>query len=250
MVLLASGVSGLALPQANARSVEFSDWTWLVRRSDGLEGPGPNRFMDNQRTVWLDLNSHLHLKVWVRDKRAYAAEVVLDRSLGYGTYIVESIGRIDDMDPQVVFGMFTYDDSPAYAHREIDIEYGRFGDPASTNAQFVVQPFDIEENRYRFEVRQQGDYLTHAFRWDENGIRFASFHGHIAEALVREGFSAVTERQVAALWDYPGDVPPPGNERFRINLWLYQSALPSRDHEVVLSSFAFVPAGAPVKTHN
>jgi hypothetical protein len=243
VVMLLAGISELAHPQSVERTVEFSGWTWVVRRSDGFEGPGPNRFLDNQRTVWLDDRNNLHLKVWVRNNRAYTAEVILGRPLGYGTYIVESIGRMDTMDPEVIFGMFTYDDDPAHAHREIDIEYGRFGDPSSPNAQFVVQPFENDENRFRYALRQEGDYLTHAFRWDESGIRFAAFHGHVADAIIRDGISSLADDQTIAAWDYPGEVPPPGNERFRINLWLYQSALPDGDHEVALASFAFVPAG-------
>lgn len=271
-LVLFSGIAGPALAQPGERSIDFAGWSWTVRRSNGLEGPGPNRFLDNQRTVWLDDQEHLHLKVWMRNNRAYTAEVVLDQSLGYGTYIVESIGRVDDMDPPVVFAIFTYDDSPLYDHREIDIEYGRFGDAAGPNAQFVVQPFENDENRHRYEMEQEGDHLTHVIQWEPDSVRFATIHGHVADIIVRDGYPAAaglssaegvsraatanptaTVKPVAtvnpaatvnaaAVWEYRGEVPPPGDERFRINLWLYEGALPTRDHEVVISSFSFVPA--------
>jgi hypothetical protein len=224
------------------RSVHFSGYDWLVRRSAGPEGPGPNRFLDNRRTVWLDDEGQLHLKVWRRFDTAYAAEVISSRPLGHGVYIVETIARLDVMEPPVIFGMFTYDDDANFDHREIDIEYGRFGDPDAPNGQFVVQPFTRVGHVHQFSFAQDGDYLTHAFYWDESSIRFAAFHGHVAELIVREGMSSVPDNLRVAEWEFSGAVPPTGDERFRMNLWLYQSELPDSDHEVVISSFAFIPA--------
>lgn len=43
-------------------------------------------------------------------------------------------------------------------------------------------------------------------------------------------------------WKYTGsDVPPPGDENFRINLWLFNAGSPSNNEEVevVLGSFKF-----------
>jgi hypothetical protein len=48
------------------------------------------------------------------------------------------------LDPNVVLGLFTYDDSPDQTHREIDVEFARWGaTPAQdgSNAQWVVQPY-------------------------------------------------------------------------------------------------------------
>lgn len=50
-----------------------------------------------------------------------------------------------NLDPNVVFGLFTWDDNPIQAHREIDVEFARWGaTPAQdgSNAQWVVQPYD------------------------------------------------------------------------------------------------------------
>ncbi|MDQ4089270.1 MAG: hypothetical protein M3163_03045 [Actinomycetota bacterium] len=47
------------------------------------------------------------------------------------------------LDPNVVLGLFSWSDDPAYNYREIDIEVARWGDVAGdTNAQYVVQPWD------------------------------------------------------------------------------------------------------------
>jgi hypothetical protein len=41
-------------------------------------------------------------------------------------------------------------------------------------------------------------------------------------------------------WTHPGS-PTPGRVRFRINLWLFQGAVPARPAHMVLTSFSFVP---------
>ena len=51
----------------------------------------------------------------------------------------------------------------------------------------------------------------------------------------------IGDSRMIARWHYRGSVPPPGNERFRMNLWLYESVLPEEDHEIVIASFAFHP---------
>ena len=233
-----------AVAQTSPRTCEFSGYTWELRRSNGPEGPGPNRFLDNRRTIWLDDAGDLHLKVWERLGVWFAAEVVLTESLGYGTCIFETIGEIDDMDPPVILGMFTYDHNPEYDHREIDIEYGLFGAARGPNAQFVLQPFDKAGNRLQFSADLDGHYLTHAFQWTPDAIVFASYHGHRADELAAGNLFAVSDDSVLARWTFDGDVPPPGEEKIHINLWLYQTEHPSRDHEVVFRSFTFIPPGS------
>ena len=56
-------------------------------------------------------------------------------ALGYGDYVVTTVGRLDLLDPQAVFGIFLWQYVPCYdsaylwwnPYDEIDIEYGRWG---------------------------------------------------------------------------------------------------------------------------
>ena len=57
--------------------------------------------------------------------------------------------RLDTLDQNVVLGLFTYDHSPEYSHREIDVEASRFGDPGALNGQYVIQPWNSLGNRRR-----------------------------------------------------------------------------------------------------
>ena len=52
---------------------------------------------------------------------------------------------------------------------------------------------------------------------------------------------------VISNWNYALAVPPTGDENVRLNLWLFNGAAPTdnQEVEVVISSFQFVPLGAP-----
>ena len=94
VAILALLAADPAAAQTTPRTYEFSGYTWELRRSNGLEGPGPNRFLDNRRTIWMDEDGNLHLKVWERLGAWFSAEVLLTESLGYGTYTFETIGEL------------------------------------------------------------------------------------------------------------------------------------------------------------
>ena len=64
-----------------------------------------------------------------------------------------SILVVNDINPSVVLGLFTWSDDPAYTHREIDVECGRWADPSDVNnAQYVVQPWDWPGHLVRYAV--------------------------------------------------------------------------------------------------
>jgi len=232
LVLVASSLSA----HSSQRTVEISGYTFQVRRSDGLEGPGPNRFLDNRRTVWQD-ESGVHLRLWQRLGVWFSAEIVLDRPLGYGTYVFETVGDVASMDPPVILGLFTYDDRDPNDRREIDVEFGRFGDPTAPGAQFVVQPFDVDGRRYQFSVDPEGTRLTHVFEWTGDAVRFMVAHGHQARAVLDGGLDSIPAGLIAADWTFRQLPPDPGYATVHVNLWLYQSGRPRSEHEIVLASF-------------
>jgi len=212
---------------ATGASVAFAGYSWAVKASPGPVGPGPNVFSDSPENVWVDASGQLHLRITHRDGRWLSAEVVLDRSLGYGRYAFSVASPLGQLDPNVVLGLFTWNDDPAYNHREIDIEFSRWANAAdATNAQYVVQPYDRPGNLLRF-VQPLAAPTVHAFTWASKSVTFSSTTG---------------TGQAIAGWRYTGrDVPRSGGERTRINLWLYGGNAPAdgAEVEVVLSGFSF-----------
>ena len=209
------------------RTVAFAGYTWSVKASSGPVGPGPNFFSDSSENVWVD-GTGLHLRITLRAGRWCAAEVILDRSLGYGTYRFTVASPVGQLDPNAVLGLFTWSDDDDYYHREIDIEMARWGKPASTtNAQYVVQPSGTPGNVSDFAQPDVAGSVQE-FRWASNAVTFRS---------------ATAAGATIATWRYTGkDVPKPDDERTRINLWLNRGSPPMHGSavEVALSDFLFV----------
>lgn len=213
-------------PAQPPREIQFSGQTWVVKDSGGAKwGPGPNVFSPSTENVWVDTLGRLHLKITRSGSTWRSAEVVSKTSLGYGTYRWTLASDASNLDPQVVLGMFTWHDTSAdYAHREIDIEVARWGNAADpTNAQFVVQPYDIVNHLVRFTV-PAGATSTHEFTWRAAGVDFLSG---------------------ASSWQFPDTaaVPQAGGENARMNLWLFNGRAPSNrlPAEVVFERFEHLP---------
>lgn len=213
---------------ASGRTVRFSGRSWAVKASSTPVGPGPNIFSDRPENVWVDDIDRLHLRITSRDGCWHACEVILDSSLGHGSYGFSVYSPVGGLDANVVLGMFTWSDDQADSHREIDIEFARWAGAGAHNALYAVQPADRTGNVCSFHQPDEAS-TTHDFTWTPDRVSFRS---------------DASDRPLAR-WQYSGaDVPEPGDERARINLWLYRGSPPTdrREVEVVLSAFTFTPA--------
>jgi len=214
----------------------FRGDTWYVKASDTPVGPGPNYFSDSTANVWLDTAGQLHLKITKRGSVWWCPEVYRKRSRGYGPYIFAVTGPIGRLDPNVVLGLFTWDNWPLppylrNLHREIDIEFSRWAIPGDTNAQSVVQPYTIPGNRYRWWFPPDIDSSTHSFNWQHDSSRFLSVKGH----QFAPPYDSILHDSL-----YTGlDVPDAGTETPRMNLWLSSGNPPSdtTELEVVIAQF-------------
>jgi hypothetical protein len=141
----------------------------------------------------------------------------------------------------VVLGLFTWSDDPAYAYREIDVEVARWGNASDpTNAQFVVQPWNRPGNLTRWTVPSGASPTTYSFDWEEDNIAFESHDGAYSPDAA--------STPVIASWNYTGpDIPVPGDEQVRMNLWLVNGNPPTdgQEVEVVVDRFVFVPSVLP-----
>src|SRR5205085_5759584 len=130
-------------------------------------------FSDSAQNVWVD-NLGLHLRITNVNRRWYSAEVVCLDSLGFGTYTWQLASAVGTLDPNVVLGLFTWDDATAYNHRELDIEFARWGNASDpTNAQYVVQPYSTAGNLVRFTEPADAP-TTHSFQWQSASVNFSS----------------------------------------------------------------------------
>ncbi len=229
-VLAVATVKGAAGPAVPATTLQWSGHQWKVRtvRSD-RGGRGQNTY--SSANVRTDAEGALRLRLSTRADGWVCAELSLLRGFGYGTYrfVVRDIGHLD---PRAVLTLFTWDETASdEKHREMDIEISRWGDPASKNAQFVVQPFFVPANVARFAA--PAGVLTHTLRWEKEQATFTTIEGRPGRPNPKR----------VAEYAFRSGVPAPGNETVRINLYAFGTFEPGSriDNEVVVESFEYLP---------
>jgi hypothetical protein len=238
-ILPAPALEAAAAPTATTdfrRSVEFSGYQWWVRSAAELQGPGPNFFSDAPDHVWVDGEGRLHLRVAASaDGRWYCVEVESSASPGYGTYQFTLDSRVDNLDPNVVAGFFTWSDDPAENHRELDIEFGVFGQPTDPGGRYTVQPYTSTNNVSLFKP-PSSQTSAHAFEWSQQQVVFQSWTGVDNPSTGRAN--------IIASHAFVGGVPEHSDEHVHMNVWLDAGKAPtdSEPVEIVVKQFAFTPA--------
>jgi hypothetical protein len=217
------------------RVISWSGFDWVVKRSVTTTmmpiGPGPNIFNDNDTMVWVDGQQRLHLRIAKTSTDWHCSEVICKESMGYNLYEFEVASRVDLLDPNVVAGIFTWDDCSQYEpapnnyFREIDMEFSKWGNPGNKNSQYVIQPYTIPANINRFTMDPEGlETSTHSFQWLPGSVLFSSHWGDSSYS-----------------WNYTNQtyLPTPGSENLRINLWLMNGTAPAdgQDAELILNSY-------------
>lgn len=210
--------------------IHFSGYDWNVRTISADRG-GLNNFYDADN-AWLDKSGALHLRIKKRDGKWSCAELVLDHSLGYGTYNVV-VGDTTRLEPAAVLSLNTFDDWGGDQHyRELDIEMSRWGDAANkNNAQYGIQPFYVPGNVAPFIA--PAVVLTHSMHWESGRASFKTVRG----PAMRAGAPVLAEHV------FTSGVPSAGQEKFQFLFYVIASDTDPLQHEneVVIQKFEFLP---------
>ncbi len=200
------------------RIINFSGFEWVVRTSDDAkQGPGPNLFSDSEDNVWVDDDGRLHLKIVQKGGNWYCSGITLRQSQGYKKYVFYVASRVDQLDENVVGGLFTYKNDD----EEIDIEFSKWSQSENQDSQFAVQPSFKAGNKTRYDLNLKSELSTHFFNWQAKSIVFGSYYGHTLEP---------NAENVISTWIYNGsDIPPENNERLKLNLWLFRGSAPTNN---------------------
>ena len=126
--------------------------------------------------MWIDEDGRLHLKLKYKNDRWYCSEVRMLNSLGYGKYIFYIDQLPQALDKDVVIGLFMYDHSDtSNFHKEIDIEFSKWGKDTALNTQYVIQPFEEKAFRFDTDLRRA---TRHEFSVRKRKINFNSRYEH------------------------------------------------------------------------
>jgi hypothetical protein len=228
---------------AQKQTLTFSGHEWEVKSGSAL-GPGPNAW--EPANVWVDSKGWLHLKIARKDGKWTCAEVGTTKRFGFGTYEFQLVGRIDQLDRNVVLGLFNYPprDVGTDATHEIDIEFARWGLENAPNGNYTVWPARKEAKQtsetFRFTLTDPN--TTHRFHWQPQSLLFESLRGR---GTKRTDLFQRWRFEPADFADRISQQPMP----VLLNLWLFRGNAPTdgKEVEIILRRFQFTPAAADKK---
>jgi hypothetical protein len=226
-VVLVKIVKGTGTPTfAPTKLLKFSGYDWDVRTIASDRG-GVNNLYDPSN-AWTDATGALHLQIKRKSDRWTCAEMVLNRSLGYGTYAI-TVRDTSHLEPAAVFSMITWADEGDQNYREMDVEISRWGDAANkNNAQYGIQPFYVPGNVSPFNAPPGA--LTHSMRWESGRASFKTVRGRSANGAV------VSEHE------FTSGIPSPGQARIHLIFYVVGSEKSplQKASEVVIEKFEYV----------
>ncbi|MGB4853326.1 MAG: LamG-like jellyroll fold domain-containing protein [Ignavibacteria bacterium] len=240
------------------RFLNWSGFTWCVIGSNDTRCyPGPNYYSSNTDNVRVDSTGDLHIKITNRNGRFYCAEMHTVETVGYGVYTFAVSSRIDNLDKNVVLGLFTWNDKNCItnANSELDIEFTRWGDSGNPDViEYSVQPTNSGQESDRFTswpMTLTGNNSIHFIKWTPSLIEWSSHQGHT---------NPPPANNLIAYWSFntnntpkssevcnsdPVLIPAPeGNTHLNLNLWLNRGNYPSNNQEaeVIIHDINFVPS--------
>lgn len=249
-----------SFPGREGDVLTFSGRKWQIKSGNSLLGPGPNYFSSHPNDVFIDENGYLHLTITQRSGRWYSTEVISQDTMGYGTYIFTIQGDPVNLDPDVVLGLFTWDDSTfqTQANSEVDIEFAKWGEDTVENTlQYGVQPiafgpYNPERVHKPEEDNQQWIGLsTHAFTWTDTLITWQSWVGNSYQnGLPVSSWTFDLDNPARIKYEGPNEsdpvvIPAPGRHtNARMNYWLLTGpegpVVPTRK-EMIIQKFEYIP---------
>lgn len=223
-------VKGTGSPTfAPTKPLKFSGYDWSVRTIASNRGGSYNSY--DPDNAWTDSTGALHMRISKKAGLWNCAQLALNRSLGYGTYIL-TVRDISQLEPAAVLSMYTFDEwhGDQY-YREMDVELSRWGDATHpSNAQFGVQPFYIPGNIYPFKAPE--GRLTYSMLWKSGSVTFKTTRGP------DNGTGGVIAEH-----EFTSGVPTPGQEQVKLDFYVVPSdKYPlQKESEVVIENFEYLP---------
>ncbi|MBC8142034.1 MAG: glycoside hydrolase family 16 protein [Armatimonadetes bacterium] len=245
-LLLATTTTVLAQDVGGDKNtIRFSGYDWEIREQ-GKSGPGPNYW--NPKNVWVDKNGYLHLRITrgngAKKNEWHCAELNTKQKFGMGEYVFETAGRIDQLDRNVVLGLFDY---PVFGEvpmltNEIDIEFARWGNAAYPNGNFTIYP----------ATGKRGTNDSHTFEYSLAGMPSDVVAAHRFTRSAKSVALATSVRnKTLAQWTFA-----PTEARFvpqkplaiHINLWLFEGNAPTDNKpvEIIIRNFVFTPTNGSI----
>jgi hypothetical protein len=221
---------------ASAKTLTFGGHTWTVR-PDGTGAPRANTWCEDN--AFLDSNGYLHLKLTLESNGTWcSAEVYSQDRMGFGTFQWQLNSRVDQLDENVVFGLFQYPTSDVGTDgtNEIDIEFSKWGNVSANALNYTVYPSlaGLSDTTVSYPIALNGNASTHRYIWTSQSVRFQSTHGHYDNnpyPIADWAFSPADSAELI------GQAPMP----VHMNLWVIAPPSNGQPVEIIITGFQYTP---------
>ncbi len=219
LISLTSNINHAQTSQNHSpRIIHFAGMDWYVRSDQG--NPANNYWSDKRKSVWVDNENRLHLKIRKIHGKWHCAEVRSVHPTSYGKHRFYVSSKLNKFNENVVGAVFIYKDTS----HEMDVEFSRWKYTNAPNSQYVVQP-EKSGNVHKFNILMNGDFSTHIIDWQAEKISFKSFYGH--------KIAPPDKTYLINEWRYnQKKLIDDGMYRIHINLWLVDHLPPTDNKEV------------------
>ncbi|MFN4298420.1 MAG: hypothetical protein ACK4EX_01690 [Thermaurantimonas sp.] len=240
LLLLAQGAKPVLVKKfQSGLLINWAGYEWQVKVKEQPAGPGPNYFGLSVENVLITKSNALKLTVMPVSDSWSCAELYTTQMLRNGLYLFELEGSVRNLHPQLVAGMFTYNEKRNHHYNESDVEISRWGDVSNLNAQFAHYAVNEEPEVHRFELSETSRVHTFIIHKSRGEVAFyyldRKFSGKIPaiqQARAFQRFSNITHQ--------------PDYFQLHINLWLFKGQEPilrSADdrYSITVNRFEYLP---------
>lgn len=208
--------------------LHFSGYDWKVRSGGGDTG---GEFCDyKESNVWVDDKGYLHVLMGEEGGEWHCAGLTMTHSLGYGTYRFV-VADSSQFPPSAMFDMFMRPDHEDPDERSgFSIALGQRNKKDSPNANFVVQPYYVPGNTFRFNA--PAGVMSYVLRWEPGSAAFKGFSG-----------ISLTPRGVVKEQVFRSGIPVPSEETVHFNFFDFHHSQSGLRHpvEIVVQKFEYLP---------
>jgi len=212
-------------------SISFSGYQWSVTDSPNERKAPGNNYWSN-KGVWVDQNGYLHLTL-TKDPKSnkwFCTQLASEHNFGKGTYEFWIEGRVDQLDRNVVFGLFNYAGVDYFD--EMDIEFSKWGTTKNPNLHYTVYPEEFSTAKVwssSFNFSLSGPYSVHRITRSDSSVKFESQYDFQGTRTNTQTYSSpyISKKEMPIY----------------MNLWQFQNKAPAnkKEVEIIIRKFIFTP---------
>jgi len=153
--------------------IQFAHQNWLIKTHTEVMGPGNNLYGLHPNNVKTDRKGRLVLAVKKVKNGWSCAEIISENTITEGMYEFTIESDLALLEPNMVLGLFVYNEANPPYFDEADIEFSRWNNPEFDDAQFVVHN-NQQPEPFRFSTPQGLQQSIHQIKITKDSICFQS----------------------------------------------------------------------------